>query len=84
MRGRLEAIDGIAVHDIGDQQCGIVTFTVAGVDSQAVNKDDVRNAGVDREKKLNTIHELPSVPDPLPDAAAGKGPCANARSFKGG
>jgi cysteine desulfurase/selenocysteine lyase len=36
MRGQLESIDGISVHDTGDQQCGIVTFSVEGTDSAAV------------------------------------------------
>ncbi len=33
MRQQLESIDGITVHDIGDQKCGIVTFSVKGIDS---------------------------------------------------
>ena len=36
MRGKLEGIDRIAVHDRGDQQCGIVTFSVNGTDSLLV------------------------------------------------
>lgn len=36
MRSQLESIEEITVHDIGDQRCGIVTFSVKGVDSAAV------------------------------------------------
>jgi cysteine desulfurase/selenocysteine lyase len=36
MRQQLESIDGITVHDIGDQKCGIVSFLVNGIDSASV------------------------------------------------
>jgi len=36
MRQQLEAITGVTVHDIGDHQCGIVTFSIKGMDSAAV------------------------------------------------
>jgi len=36
MRDQLKAIDGITVHDFGDQQCGIVTFTVNGTDNAVI------------------------------------------------
>jgi selenocysteine lyase/cysteine desulfurase len=36
MRRQLAGIDGITVHDTGSQQCGIVTFSVAGMDSTEV------------------------------------------------
>jgi len=36
MRKQLAAIDGITVHDIGDQKCGIVTFSVSNMDAQSV------------------------------------------------
>ena len=36
MRRQLGAIDGITVHDHGDQKCGIVTFSVHGVGSSHV------------------------------------------------
>ena len=38
MRSQLAAIDGVTVHDFGDSQCGIVTFSVAGLDSREVKK----------------------------------------------
>jgi cysteine desulfurase/selenocysteine lyase len=36
LRHQLENIDGVTVHDMGDNQCGIVTFSVKGMDSSAV------------------------------------------------
>jgi len=38
MRRKLGALPGVTVHDSGDQQCGIVTFSVAGLDAAAVKK----------------------------------------------
>src|ERR1700722_10683000 len=39
MRSKLSIIDGITVHDRGDQLCGIVTFSVDAVDSDLVKKE---------------------------------------------
>ncbi|TSJ44332.1 aminotransferase class V-fold PLP-dependent enzyme [Mucilaginibacter corticis] len=36
LRRQLTAIDGITVHDNGDELSGIVTFSVRGIDSQSV------------------------------------------------
>ncbi len=36
MRRQLSEIDGITVHDFGEQQCGIETFSVDGVESEVV------------------------------------------------
>jgi cysteine desulfurase/selenocysteine lyase len=36
LRRQLENIDGITVHDMGDHKCGIVTFSMRGVDSPTV------------------------------------------------
>ena len=36
LRSQLTAIDGITVHDNGDELSGIVTFSVKGIDSQSV------------------------------------------------
>lgn len=38
LRARLRAVPGVAVTDIGAQQCGIVTFTVAGHDPAAIRE----------------------------------------------
>jgi len=37
LRRQLTKIDGITVHDFGDEQCGIVTFTVAGAENSSIN-----------------------------------------------
>jgi cysteine desulfurase / selenocysteine lyase len=39
MRRQLEAIEGITVHDNGEQKCGIVTFSVHGVGSSHVKSE---------------------------------------------
>lgn len=36
MRQQLNAIEGLTVHDIGDEQCGIVTFSVKGMEAGLV------------------------------------------------
>lgn len=36
LRNQLQNIEGITVHDMGDQKCGIVTFSVKGIDSPTV------------------------------------------------
>ena len=36
LRRMLRQVDGTTVHDQGRQQCGIVTFTVAGVSASTV------------------------------------------------
>jgi selenocysteine lyase/cysteine desulfurase len=38
LRHRLRALPGVTVHDRGERLCGIVTFTVAGVDAGAVRR----------------------------------------------
>ncbi len=36
MRRQLGNIDGITVHDMGDRKCGIVTFSIEGIDSAMI------------------------------------------------
>ncbi len=38
LRDGLQAIPGVTVQDIGEEQCGIVTFTVAGTDAQSLKQ----------------------------------------------
>ena len=38
LRDRLRAVGGVAVHDKGLRRCGIVTFTVAGVDPSELQR----------------------------------------------
>jgi selenocysteine lyase/cysteine desulfurase len=39
LRTRLRSVPGVRVHDDGDRQCGIVSFTVNGCDPQEVRTD---------------------------------------------
>jgi len=39
MRQQLESIDGITVHDTGDQKCGNVTFSVDDIDSATIKNE---------------------------------------------
>lgn len=60
MRVRLSQIDGVQVHDTGTQKCGIVTFTVDGVDSAHV-KERLSAVGVNTSVSAVTHPEM-SVP----------------------
>jgi selenocysteine lyase/cysteine desulfurase len=43
MRLKLGEIEGITVHDIGDQKCGIVTFSLHGTETGAVKSKLAEN-----------------------------------------
>jgi cysteine desulfurase/selenocysteine lyase len=45
MRSSLREIEGVTVHDFGPEQCGIVTFSVAGLDGAAV-KSKLKEQGI--------------------------------------
>ena len=45
-RSQLKTIHKVTVHDLGKIQCGIVSFTVDGIDSEKIQKQL-------REKKIN-------------------------------
>lgn len=56
MRRQLASIEGITVHDFGDQQCGIVTFSVNGMDSSIVkNKLGEKQINVSVGKAESTL-----------------------------
>jgi cysteine desulfurase/selenocysteine lyase len=38
LRERLRATPGVSLHDLGQERCGIVTFTLAGIDAAAVKE----------------------------------------------
>lgn len=45
LRDRLDSIDGVTTRDLGERRCGIVTFTVDGVDPEAL-ADSLRADGI--------------------------------------
>jgi selenocysteine lyase/cysteine desulfurase len=56
LRRELRTIHGITVHDSGDQQCGIVTFSVQGVDSLLVrNQLKAKNINVSIAKAISAV-----------------------------
>lgn len=56
MRNSLQEIEGVTVHDFGPQQCGIVTFSVAGLDGAAVkSKLKERGINVSLAKAISTL-----------------------------
>ncbi|WCT11960.1 aminotransferase class V-fold PLP-dependent enzyme [Mucilaginibacter jinjuensis] len=56
LRQQLKAIDGITIHDFGDEQCGIITFSVKGIDSTEVKtKLFEKNINVSVGKASSTL-----------------------------
>jgi cysteine desulfurase/selenocysteine lyase len=56
MREQLSAINGVTVHDFGPEQCGIVTFSVEGIDSAAVkSKLAEQGINVSISKAISTL-----------------------------
>ena len=56
LRRQLAGIDGVTVHDFGDQQCGIVTFSVKGMDSSLVKSALAENnINVSVGKAISTL-----------------------------
>ena len=43
LRARLAAVPGLALHDLGSLRCGIVTFTLAGHEAEAVRRHLARH-----------------------------------------
>jgi len=52
LRAKLGKIPGVSLHDIGKRKCGIVTFSVAGIDA----------AGIEIRLRENGIHVSVSSP----------------------
>lgn len=56
MRRQLKDLEGITVHDSGDQQCGIVTFSVDGMDSALIKSELAANQiNVSVGKAISTL-----------------------------
>jgi cysteine desulfurase/selenocysteine lyase len=56
MRTQLSAIDGITVHDFGAEQCGIVTFSVVGMESAHIkSKLTEQRINVSIGKAISTL-----------------------------
>jgi cysteine desulfurase/selenocysteine lyase len=59
MRQQLQDIEGVNVHDFGNQQCGIVTFTVNGLDSTLIkNKLAEKQINVSVGKAESTLYYM--------------------------
>jgi cysteine desulfurase/selenocysteine lyase len=66
LRGQLAGLDGVRVHDLGERQCGIVTFTVDGSTAQEVHCR-LRQRGINVSVSL-VDHARLDLPDRgLPD-----------------
>ena len=66
LRELLGGVDGVSVHDQGQRQCGIVTFTVAGVPSDEVQRR-LAERGVNVSVSLVEYARLDLTPRGLPD-----------------
>ncbi|WP_243837199.1 aminotransferase class V-fold PLP-dependent enzyme [Mucilaginibacter gilvus] len=56
MRGQLSSIDSVTVHDFGAEQCGIVTFSVEGIESALVKtKLAEQGINVSLAKAISTL-----------------------------
>jgi selenocysteine lyase/cysteine desulfurase len=57
MRQQLRDLDGVTVHDSGDEQCGIVTFTVKDIDSALIkNKLAAKHINVSVGQAKSTLY----------------------------
>lgn len=66
LRRMLRQVEGITVHDQGRQQCGIVTFTVAGVSAQEV-QEQLAERGINVSVSLVEYARLDLSHRGLPD-----------------
>jgi selenocysteine lyase/cysteine desulfurase len=66
LRERLQAADGMRVHDQGLRRCAIVTFSVAGVPAQDVQRQLAAN-GVNTSVSLASHAQLDLPHRGLPD-----------------
>jgi selenocysteine lyase/cysteine desulfurase len=66
LRVQLAAISGVSVHDIGKRKCGIVTFSVAGVDSTEV-VSRLRESGINTSVTTPSSTLIDATRRALPD-----------------
>jgi selenocysteine lyase/cysteine desulfurase len=66
LRAQLAQLEGVRVHDQGQRQCGIVTFTVDGVTAQQVQRQ-LSDRGVNVSVSLVDYARLDLPPRGLPD-----------------
>ena len=61
LRARLAAMPGVRVHDLGAERCGIVTFTVSGVEPAAVKDQLARERiNVTTSSRRSTLLDMDS------------------------
>ena len=61
LRGRLVQIPKVTVHDLGKEKCGIVTFSVEGVDPNVVKSElSARKINVTVSPKSSTLIDMQS------------------------
>ncbi len=66
LREQLAEIDGVTVRDVGAEQCGIVTFDVAGVEAEEVRKT-LGGEGINVSVSATTSAVIESIERGLPD-----------------
>lgn len=65
LRTELDSISGVTVHDQGVNKCGIVTFSIDGVDSLAF-RDDARSRGINVSQAVASVWQVSQGASELP------------------